>query len=360
VSWGSRVVRVGFAVVVVACAAALLVRVFGGIDLRATVGALAHAGRLGPLALAPFLLAMTCDVVGIHLLLRALGYAVPLGRLLPIRIATEALHMTAPAGFVVADTATATLLDAHCRVPLGAGAVLAVGRKWLVMRAHAVYIALGAACGAAALTLVSRRLFGASWFPVAVAASAIVPLSLSMALGSGFSGRPALARLQALARNCPWRALGDRVASWRSGAVNGDARLARVGAARAATRLATVSFFGCWILESLETALILWLVGAPLDLTLALGIEVGLTLARSLGNVAPAGLGVQEAGYATLLTAAGATVETAAAFVLLKRAKELVWIAVGYALLAGMGRSETVRAVAQRAVPKAEGLARAV
>ena len=48
------------------------------------------------------------------------------------------------------DTATATLLDAHCRVPLGAGAVLAVGRKWLVMRAHSAYIALGAACGAAA------------------------------------------------------------------------------------------------------------------------------------------------------------------------------------------------------------------
>jgi uncharacterized membrane protein YbhN (UPF0104 family) len=357
VRWGSRVVRVGFAVIVVACAAALLVRVFGAIDLRATRGAIVHAGRLGPLALAPFLLAMTCDAMGIHLVLRALGYAVPLGRLLPIRIATEALHMTAPAGFVVADTATATLLDAHCRVPLGAGAVLAVGRKWLVMRAHSLYIAVGAACGAAALTMVSRRLFGADWFPAAVAASAAFPLGLSLALGAGFRGRSALARLQALARNCPWRALGARVASFRSGAVDGDVRLARVGAARSATRLATASFFVCWILESLETALILWLVVAPLDLRLAMGVEVGLTLARSIGNVAPAGLGVQEAGYATLLTAAGVTVETAAAFVLLKRAKELVWIAVGYTLLAGMGRSEPVRAVARHAVAKAEKLA---
>jgi uncharacterized membrane protein YbhN (UPF0104 family) len=350
---GSRLLRVGLAVLIVAGAAALLVRVFGAIDLRATVGAIAHAGRLGPLALAPFLLGMTLDAVGIHLVLRALGHAVPLGRLLPIRIATEALHMTAPAGFVVADTATATLLDAHCGVPLGAGAVLAVGRKWLVMRAHAVYIALGAACGATALTLVSRRFLGGTWFAGAVAASAVVPLALSMALGAGFSGRSALVRLQAFARNCPWRALGERVAHWRSGAVAGDVQLARVGAARSVTWLATASFFACWLFESIETALILWLVGAPLDLGLAMAVEVGLTLARSIGNVAPAGLGIQEAGYATLLTAMGIRGETAAAFVLLKRGKELVWIAIGYGLLAGMGRSEPVRAIASRALAKA-------
>jgi len=353
VRWGSRVVRFGFALLVVTCSAALLVRIFGAVDIRATVGAIAHAGRLGPLVLAPFLLGMTFDAVGIHLVLRALGHGVPLGRLLPIRIATEALHMTAPAGFVVADAATASLLDAHCGVPLGAGAVLAVGRKWLVMRAHAAYIAIGAACGAAALTVVSRRLFGGSWFAGAVAASAAAPLALSMALGAGFSGRSALARLQAFARRCPWRSLGERVARWRSGAVAGDAQLARVGAARPFTRLATVSFFACWIFESLETALILWLVGAPIDLALAMAVEVGLTLARSLGNVAPAGLGVQEAGYATLLTAAGISVETAAAFVLLKRGKELVWIAVGYGLLAGMGRPEPARDVAPGALAKA-------
>jgi uncharacterized membrane protein YbhN (UPF0104 family) len=188
----------------------------------------------------------------------------------------------------------------------------------------------------------------------AIAASALVPLALSTALGAWFGGRSApLARLQTIARNCPWRALGEKVATWRSRAVAGDAQLARLGAARGTTWLATTSFFACWILESLETALILWLVGAPLDLGLAMAVEVGLTLVRSLGNVAPAGLGIQEAGYATLLTATGASVETAAAFVLLKRGKDLVWIAIGYGLLAGMGRTEAGRAVAPRALAKA-------
>ncbi len=349
----SRAVRAGFAVVVVACAAACLVRVFRSINLQATFGAVAHAGRLAPLSLVSFPVAMTLDALGIFLILRALGHRVPLSRLLPIRIATEALHLTAPAGFLVADTATATLLDAHCGVPLGSGAILAVGRKWLVMRAHAAYVVLGAVCGAAVLTAVSHRLFGGGWFPGLVAASALVPLSLSMALGAGFSGRSALTRIQAAIRNCPWRALGERFARWHSEAVAGDVQLARLGAAPSATWLATASFFGCWIFESLETALILWLVGAPFDLALAMAVEVGLTMVRSIGSIAPAGLGIQEAGYATLLTATGLSVETTAAFVLLKRGKELVWIAIGYGLLAGMGRSEAARGIVPRALAKA-------
>jgi len=352
VSCGSRVVRAGVSIAVVGCAAALLVRAFGSIDVRATIGAVAHAGRLAPLALAPFVVGMTFDAAGILLVLRGLGHRVPLSRLLPIRIATEALHLTAPAGFLVADTATATLLDAQCGVPVASGAVLAVARKWLVMRAHAAYILLGAGCGAVALTTASRALFGGAWLAPAVAASAIIPLGLSLALGAGFRGGSPLARLQAVARRCPWRALGEKIARLRSGAVAGDARLARLGSARSAVALATGSFFGCWILESLETALLLWLVGAPFDMTLAMAVEVGLTLVRSVGNVAPAGLGIQDAGYATLLTAAGVHVETAAAFVLLKRGKDLVWIAIGYGLLAGMGRSEAP-AMAPRTLAKA-------
>ena len=94
-------------------AVALLLKAFAGIDGAAALRAVAGAGRLAPLALVPFAVAMTLDATGIRLLLAALGRKVPLARLLPIRIATEALHLTAPAGFVVADSATAALLDAR-------------------------------------------------------------------------------------------------------------------------------------------------------------------------------------------------------------------------------------------------------
>jgi hypothetical protein len=336
----SRLLRAGLGALLVVGAAAVLVRVFAGVDLAALGGALAHAGRLAPLALLPFLAGMTADALGMQALLYALGRPAPLAKLLPIRAATEALHMTAPAGFVVADTATAALVDAHCGVPLAEGAVLVIARKWLVMRAHAAYILLGGAVGSAALAMITGRFLPGRWAgPVVVAVLALVPLGLSTAVGVGFAGRSTLARVHDLVERVPWVALRERARRWRAGAVAGDALLARVGGDRRATWLASLAFLGCWLAEAFETALVLWLVGGPFDLPLALAVETGVSLVRSVANVAPAGLGMQEAGYATLLTATGTGVDTAAAFVLLKRCKELLWIATGYGLLAAMRRS---------------------
>jgi hypothetical protein len=67
-----------------------------------------------------------------------------------------------------------------------------------------------------------------------------------------------------------------------------------------------------------------------------MGAEVGISLVRSIGNFAPAGLGLQDAGYATMFAGLGVPIDTAAAFVLFKRSKEVLWIACGYALLAAL------------------------
>ena len=343
-----RVARAACGVVVVGCAGALLVRVFAGVDVHALLAALAHAGRLAPLAVLPFMAGMAADAAGMQMLLGAMGRPAPMSMLFPIRAATEALHMTAPAGFVVADTATAALLDTRCDVPLGEGAVLVVARKWLVMRAHALYIVLGAAVGAASLVTVSERLLGARWTALAVAfALALVPLSLSAVVGLGFRGGPTLARLQHAAERLPWAALKERVRRLRPGAETGDVLLARVGAAHGATGSATVAFLCCWVAEAVDTAFIAWLVTGRFDLPLAFAVETGVSLIRSVANVAPAGLGVQEAGYAGLLTATGVGVDAAAAFVVLKRCKEAFWIALGYALLAGL-RGQRPAALALR------------
>lgn len=339
---GSPAVRVVVPALVVLLATVLLYRALAGIDARATVRAICQAGRYAPLALLPFVVSMTLDATGILALLRTLGRSVPLARLVPIRIATEALHQTAPAGFVVADSATAKLLDARCGIPMSEGGILAVARKWLVMRAHAGYIVLGAFVGAGLLVRVSERMLGGPWLPWAVGASALVPLGLSLALGAGFRGNAAFARIQRALIRLPWPALRDRAARWGSGAAAVDNHLARVGAARSITRAAAAAFFACWLVEAFETALIVRLVGGPLDLSFAMAVEVSISLLRSVGNVAPAGLGVQDAGYAVLFQSMGLPPHTTAAFVLLKRAKELVWITFGYGLLALMRGSAAV------------------
>jgi hypothetical protein len=348
----SRVARVTIAVVVAVGGGALVLRAFGGVDWRRTIHAIAAIGPLAPLVFVPFFLAMVVDCLGLRILLETLGRSVSIARLLPIRIGTEALHVTAPAGFLVADSVTATILDVRCGVPLAEGAMLAVARKWLVMRGHSFYIVLGTAAGATALADVSQRHFGGPWLPWAVGLSALAPMVLSIGIGTGFRGRPAFARiLSPLGRAHPsrsvstrgptwaWSKLRDRAHRWGAGAATLDARLARIGSARRATWAAAAAFFVCWLLESVDTAIVLRLVGGPLDWSLAFAAEVAISMLRSVGNMAPVGLGVQDAGYATLFRSMGLSPEGSVAFVLVKRGKELVWIAIGYTLLALLRRS---------------------
>lgn len=332
----ARLARLALPAVVVCGAGVVLLRAFQAVDIGATLRTMAHLGPFAPLALAPFLVAMALDAAGLQVLLRSLGRSVPLGELLPIRIATEALHLTAPAGFLVADSACAALLEARCAVPLADGAILAVARRWLVMRGHGAYLVLGAVSGAAALTVVSTRYLGGPWLAWAVGGSALVPLLLSLGVSVGFSGRGVLGLWLRAAANARWQWVRDCSARWHAGASSVDTRLARIGAARAATWIATAAFFGCWLTEAMDTAIVLRLVGGPSEFALALGAEVGISLLRSVGNVAPAGLGVQDAGYAALLPAMGMTPERAAAFVLVKRGKECLWILVGYGLICAL------------------------
>jgi glycosyltransferase 2 family protein len=343
------------AVVIVAGAALLLARAFRAVDVAATLHAVLRMGALAPLTLLPFVGGMALDALGMRGLLGVMGKRIALARLLPIRIATEALHVTAPAGFLVADSANAKLLDSHFGVPLSDGAMLAVARKWLVMRAHAVYLTLGAACGASTLAAASQRYLGGGWLPWAVGGCAIVPLALSVALGQGLRGGGMALRLQRALLAVPWPVLRKHTMRWHEGAVAVDARLACIGRAVPSTWIAALAFLGAWLFESLDTAVVIKLVGGPPTFAFALASEVGISVLRSLGNVAPAGLGVQDAGYATLLPAMGMSPDVAAAFILVKRAKELVWIGVGYGLLAVLRRpkSSHVPRAAQAAIARA-------
>jgi uncharacterized membrane protein YbhN (UPF0104 family) len=332
----SRAARTIFAGLVVAAAGFILLRVLRGVDPAVTLRALSGAGPWALLAFLPFVASMAFDSTGMVLLMRALGRTVPLGRMLAIRLATEALHLTAPAGFLVADSTAAVLLQDRSGVPLREGAVLAVARKWLVMRAHGIYIAAGALVGWSALAGMSRAHLGGPWLPWAVLGLALMPSALSLGVGLGFRGGDAVARVHRALEKVPFAAVRRAAAGWRAGAQAVDGHMATVGASRGVTRTATLAFLGCWLGESLDTAIILKLVGGPFDFALAMGAEVGISLVRSIGNFAPAGLGLQDAGYATMFAGLGVPIDTAAAFVLFKRSKEVLWIACGYALLAAL------------------------
>jgi uncharacterized membrane protein YbhN (UPF0104 family) len=113
-------------------------------------------------------------------------------------------------------------------------------------------------------------------------------------------------------------------------------KMARFFGSSALKRAApALSFLAGWASESLETYLILRLLGADLDFTAVASFEVVLAFLRHTLVFLPAGLGVQDAGYVAFLAALGvpSALSVGAAFVLLKRSKEVLYASLGYALL---------------------------
>jgi uncharacterized membrane protein YbhN (UPF0104 family) len=101
-----------------------------------------------------------------------------------------------------------------------------------------------------------------------------------------------------------------------------------------------------WFAEAGETWVLLRLLDVDLSFATVLAFEPVVSFARSAAFFIPAGLGVQDAGYMAFLRNAAVpdAVNRAAAFVLLKRFKELVWIAVGWTLLLlGQSRDRALR-----------------
>jgi uncharacterized membrane protein YbhN (UPF0104 family) len=245
------------------------------------------------------------DASGMLLVARAAGIDLRATATLGVRVVSEAFHFGAPGGVVASEAAACALLGRWAGLPLHEGVVVLAGRKQLVMRAHAAYLACAAFCGAAALASLSALLghARASWL---VLGSALVPLAVSVVLGVAMRRAPRF----------------DAVRPY-------TAKLAR---ATHVTLPATFVFFAAWLVEAAETAVILRLVHAPLSMSAVFAVEGALSLARSAVAFVPGGLGVQDVGYATVLAALGIPTEHAAAFVLLKRAKEVAWVGIGFAV----------------------------
>lgn len=296
-----------------ALAVGLLVRTLRKADLA---HALDLVRGLGPTALAlaiPALLVLAFETMAWRVSLAPLGPP-PLLRLAQVRLATDAVLMSIPGGVVVSEWLIPVTLRERCGMTLPAATAASVARKWLGTRAHALYILLAAALG---WSFLGQRSPALPWM---VAASALLPLSLSVAMALAASRGSVATRIGSL--------LPRSLAARRHGFVATDAELVRVMRQdRRRTATATMLYLAGWLCESVEAFVIARALGAPLGFTDVFAVEAGLSLVRSVVFFAPSGIGVQDLGYVAVFG------EVGAAFVLLKRARELVWIGAGYLLL---------------------------
>lgn len=293
------------------------------VGLRAVFAELAPLRWWLPVICLPYLLVTLLDTAGWHHSFLP-QTSVPLfGHLVAARLGGEAINLLTPFASVGGEPAKAALLRPH-GVPFTDGLASVLIQKTIMTLAEAAFIlggvllvpflgfskvevatgvsgALLLLAGTGGLLVLQRRgLFRLS-------------VGLLKRLKTGW-GQISTAEMTALDQ-----AVSDYYASGRA-------------------RLRSFSLFlAGWLAGVAETALFLWLLGRPVPLETAVAIEALVQAARAIGFLIPASLGAQEGGTVLIFLAFRLGGESALAYSLLRRFREICFILTGLLILVRAG-----------------------
>jgi len=325
------------------CALSLLVWTFHNVDFARVQSSLGGVSLFGlMLIVSPALLSLGLEAVGWRMVFYTLGQRVALRAILRVRMMTEAVAQTLPLGVVWAESLKPVLLERHARVPASRAVAGLVARKYLLISSQAVYVAALSAGGFVTLRKLSLALTGHVGFAWAAFGVSGLLFLLALAVGGAFAHGHVADRVHALLRRLPNARLQAELQRRRAGFASTDTlseRYFATGLVRT-TLLPGAFFLGGWLCESLESFIILRLLGVELDFFAVASVEVLLSFLKNVLFILPSGIGVQDVGYVSALSALGVpdALTVGAAFSALKRGKELFWAAIGYALLASEAR----------------------
>jgi uncharacterized membrane protein YbhN (UPF0104 family) len=319
-------------------AVGLLGLTFRDLDVAAVSRVLSRFGPASMLiVLVPMGAALTLESFGWAWAFWRAGHDVPLWGLWRARVASEALALTLPAGMLFCESTKPFLLARHCGLPTEVSLAGMAMRKYLLLASQSAYIAGFALLGAPFLERASVVLIGRSGLSLGLLGLGCVVFVAALASGLSLRDGHIAERLRGVLACLPFEALRQRLerSQRRFSDTDGELRKFFPGSLLAASRPALCFFVG-WLLEAAETYLILRLLGVALPFEAVGALEVTLSFLRHVTFILPAGLGVQDLGYVAFLRALGASdpLTVGAAFVLVKRSKEIAWALVGYSLLA--------------------------
>jgi len=322
---GKRLLRI----LVVVLSAALFVRVLWVADLRNVGGLLADVGPLALLAVVPYGVAVIVDTAGWAAILRGLEARVATWRLLRLRLSTEAVQLSFPGGPILAEGLKVWFLSRQFGVAIPEGSASLAVKKALQVGTQGVYLLTAGVVAGSALPEGSK--LRVALFLLGILSSTVAAGMIAVLL----SGRIA-ERLFRLLRRVPVVRVQQWMIAREVAFMDTDQHVRAV--LQSHVRGLVVAFvwiLAGWFAEAGESWVLLKLLGVDLSFAAVLAFEPVVSFARSAAFFIPAGLGVQDAGYMAFLRRAGIpdAVNRAAAFVLLKRFKEVVWIAVGWILL---------------------------
>jgi hypothetical protein len=321
-------------------AAGLCWLAFRDVDWQGAVGMCTRIGAGAALLLVPQLCALLLETCAWQRMIEQAGHRAAYYRLFVVRAATESIGQLLPAGVVWCESLKPALLERHCGLPIPAGVAATAHRKWLRVAAHGPYLILAGLLSFGTLSGLSRVLIGGpalEWIlPVCGLGLGVSAFLFACLLARGALAKRAGRLLERLGVPARFSSSNGFVSTDRLIAQPFSAPLG-LGAPLGLTLLA-------WSMEAFESLLIVWLLGSSLGIAEVAGVDALTSLARQILVVLPAGAGVQEFSYTTALRALDVedVMTLGAAFVLLKRVKELAWAAIGCAALAALRRAHTV------------------
>jgi uncharacterized protein (TIRG00374 family) len=327
-------------------------------DLGRALKLVGSLGAVIPLLLLPSLAATVLEAFGWWLSFSRLGGRPRFRSLLAVRFMVDAVLTGLPSGAVISESLQPYLLKRRCGVPLETGIIAGLGRKFLVVVSHGLFLSVAVllawpALQRASLTAIHRG--GLPWLLLAVSATLLTASLVTAALSThGRLGDRALRGLSRFGGRWLGTWLEQNALRFR----RADEHLSTFFSREPEGLVLPVAAYDLgWLARSLETLLFLRLLGVSIALSSAMVMETALILVRALAVPVPAGLGVQDAGYILSLKGLGIADATTvgAAFVLLKRGKDLFWVGFGFLLLLlSRERAQVARAARPASADEAE------
>jgi uncharacterized membrane protein YbhN (UPF0104 family) len=302
-------------------------------DLARVTELVRHAGWPLALVLVPTGLAMAVDAEGWRLILGALGHRVGWWALLRARLAVESIVLAMPGGPVAGEAVKVGMLSWRAGIPPAAGTASLAITKACLWGSESVYLLIASAAVAfGSFSQAPGRVL------LLTVGGAVLVATLSAAAFALLRGGSAASQIGRLLERVPI----DRFRSWiearRSSLATLDESARSFFLAPRHVRVRALATFTIeWLVEGLETLLILRCIGVAIGVGDAIALDGVTSLLRAMAFFVPAGLGVQDVTQLLLLRQLGVpdATATAGALIFIKRTKEVFWVFTGSLFFTG-------------------------
>lgn len=292
------------------------------VGLAEIAAALRQLGWAAPLVLVPYSVVYVVDGLGWRWTLPAklsLGFLA----LLRIRWAGEAVNNVVPSAYVGGEAVKVFLLRQR-GVPAPVAMSAAIVSKSAQTVAQIGFIALAAF----ALLLIAPDQPGLKPALAVVLVGGLATVALSFWLQRRGVFRSFLGLADRLGVSQVW--LSGRRAGW----LETDRTIGTFYREHRGRMLASVlSYLGGWLLDSVEIYVVAHLLGQPINWLQAISVEALIGVAKMMGMWIPGALGVQESGLLLAGRWAGLPEPFCLAYAVLRRAREAVFVVIGWLFL---------------------------